>query len=133
MATDDPTTVERDADAAAEAITEATTTVDVRCTGHVRTAIGEHEMDFIVKGDTLRASLEAFFEAYGVEDLVIAGTEAEATAHGWAPTDGDPPGTRKKIPRANGPAPSRASRSTVRSTNTSTVSTRNSRTATGSR
>jgi len=88
--TNDPTTVERDPDAA--------TTVDVRCIGHVRTAIGEHEMDFTVEGDTLRAFLEAFFEVYGVEDPVIAGTEAEATAHGWAPTDGDPPGTRKKNP-----------------------------------
>ena len=98
MATDDPTTVERDADAAAEAITEATTTVDVRCTGHVRTAIGEHEMEFTFEGGTLRAFLDAFFETYDVEDLVIAETEADATAHGWAPTDGDPPGTWKKNP-----------------------------------
>jgi molybdopterin converting factor small subunit len=92
MATNEPTAVERGAG------TEATTTVDVRCTGHVRTEIGEPRMEFTFEGETLRAFLEAFFEEYDVADLLIAETEAEATAHGWAPTDGDPPGTWNKNP-----------------------------------
>jgi len=75
-----------------------TTTVRVRCTGDVRTAIGTHEFTYTFKGETLRAFLAAFFEEYDVADLVLAETEAEATAHGWAPTDGDPPGTWRKNP-----------------------------------
>jgi hypothetical protein len=42
--------------------------------------------------------LEAFFEEYDVADMPIAETEADATTGGWAPTDGDPSGTRKKNP-----------------------------------
>ena len=76
----------------------ATTTVDVRCTGHVRTEIGEHSFEFGFGGETLREFLEAFFEEYGVEELLIAETEAEATTSGWAPTDGDPPGAWEKNP-----------------------------------
>ncbi|MEF8880930.1 MAG: MoaD/ThiS family protein [Halapricum sp.] len=45
---------------------------------------------------TLREFLDAFFEEYDVADMLIAETEAEATAHGWASIDGDPPGTWKK-------------------------------------
>ena len=75
-----------------------TTTVDVRCTGHVRTAIGRHSFEYTFAGRTLRDFLDAFFEEYDVEDLLIAETEAEATTKGWAPTDGELPGTWKKNP-----------------------------------
>lgn len=68
------------------------TTVDVRATGHVRTELGTHELEFTFEGDTLRAFLEQFFAEYGCEDLVIADSPEEATANGWARYDGDPPG-----------------------------------------
>ncbi|WP_136603568.1 MoaD/ThiS family protein [Salinigranum halophilum] len=73
------------------------TTVTVRCTGHVRTAIGTHELEFAFRGDTLREFLDAFFAEYDVADLLIAETDAEATAHGWAPVD-EPPGSWRKNP-----------------------------------
>jgi hypothetical protein len=76
----------------------AETTVDVRCTGHVRTEIGEHSFEYTFEGSTLRAFLEAFFEEHDVGDMLIAETEAEATTRGWAPTDGDPPGAWNKNP-----------------------------------
>ncbi len=76
----------------------AETTVEVRCTGHVRTEIGEHSFEYSFDGSTLREFLEAFFEEYDVADMLIAETEEEATAHGWAPTDGDPPGAWRKNP-----------------------------------
>lgn len=97
MATNDEPPLDTDADGAAAA-TDGTTTVRVRCTGHVRTAIGEHELEYEFDGETLRAFLEAFFVDYDVADLVIAETETDATAHGWAPFDGDPPGTWSKNP-----------------------------------
>ena len=74
----------------------AVTTVTVRCTGHVREAVGTHELEFTFEGTTLTEFLEAFFDDYDVEELLIAETEAEATASGWAPTDGDPPGAWEK-------------------------------------
>lgn len=77
---------------------DAETTVDVRCTGHVRMEVGQKQFDFTFVGDTLRAFLDAFFEEYDVADLLIAETEAEATAHGWVPADENPPGTWKKNP-----------------------------------
>ena len=73
------------------------TTVHVRCTGHVRREVGESDLEFTFDGETLRSFLAAFFEAYDVADLLVAETEAEATAHGWAPVD-DPPGTWRKNP-----------------------------------
>lgn len=78
--------------------TSATTTVGVTCTGHVRAAVGFHRREFTFEGDTLRAFLSAFFEQYDVEDLLIAETEEEATARGWAPTPEELPGTWKKNP-----------------------------------
>lgn len=82
-----------------ESTTEATeTTVEVRCTGHVRTRVGEGRLSFTFPGRTLREFLTAFFEAYDVEDLVIAETEAEAVAPGWAPTPTRLPGTWRKNP-----------------------------------
>ena len=76
----------------------AETTVEVRCTGHVRTEIGEHSFEYAFEGSTLRAFLEAFFEDHDVADMLIAETEAEATTSGWAPTDGNPPGDWNKNP-----------------------------------
>ncbi|WP_327051417.1 MoaD/ThiS family protein [Halomicrococcus gelatinilyticus] len=71
------------------------TTVTVRCTGHVRTAVGEPELEFTFEGDRLREFLDAFFDEYDVADLVIAETEAEATTRGWAPVEGLPGSWRK--------------------------------------
>lgn len=76
----------------------AVTTVTVRCTGHVREAVGTHELEFTFEGTTLEEFLEVFFDEYNVEDLLIAETEAEATAHGWAPTPDELPGTWRKNP-----------------------------------
>lgn len=75
-----------------------TTTVAVHSTGHVRREVGQRRMSYTFEGETLREFLESFFEEYDVEDLLIAETEADATAHGWAPTDGDPPGSWRKNP-----------------------------------
>ena len=74
------------------------TTVEVRCTGHVRTEIGEHSFEYSFDGSALRGFLDAFFEEYDVADMLIAETEAEATTEGWAPTEGDPPGSWEKNP-----------------------------------
>lgn len=68
-----------------------TTTVEVRPTGHVRTAIGEPYLDFTFEGTTLREFLSAFFEEYDVQDLVMAETDEDATTDGWVKTE-DPPG-----------------------------------------
>jgi molybdopterin converting factor small subunit len=73
--------------------TETTqTTVEVRCTGHVREAVGDSGFDYAFEGETLRAFLASFFEEYDVRDLLIAETEAEATTRGWAPERGELPG-----------------------------------------
>ncbi|AEH37318.1 MoaD/ThiS family protein [Halopiger xanaduensis] len=74
------------------------TTVTVRCTGHVREAVGTHELEFTFEGTRLQAFLEAFFAEYDVEDLLIAETEEEATAHGWAEPPEELPGTWRKNP-----------------------------------
>jgi molybdopterin converting factor small subunit len=62
----------------------ATTTVDVKATGHVRTALDEHRFEFTFEGSTLREFLEAFLEEHDVADLLIAETAAEASTDGWA-------------------------------------------------
>lgn len=90
--------VDEPADAVAEEAGDRTTTVDVRCTGHVRTEIGRKQLDFTFEGDTLRAFLDAFFQEYDVADLLIAETEEEATAHGWVPSDVEAAGTWRKNP-----------------------------------
>lgn len=82
----------------AESRTGARTTVEVRCTGHVRTAVGAGRLEFAFEGETLREFLDAFFEAYDVEDMIIAETEADATTPGWAPTPEELPGTWRKNP-----------------------------------
>ena len=97
----DARTGERGSEDATESPTEAETaetTVEVRCTGHVRTAVGEPKLTFTFEGTTLRAFLDAFFAQYDVRDLLIAETEAEATASGWADAPADPPGKWAKNP-----------------------------------
>ena len=75
-----------------------TTTVRVHCTGHVRDEVGTPRLTYEFEGTTLREFLDAFFDEYDVADMLIAETEADATAHGWAPLSGEPPGTWKKNP-----------------------------------
>ncbi|WP_458189062.1 MoaD/ThiS family protein [Haladaptatus sp. NG-WS-4] len=77
---------------------DGTTTVEVRCTGHVRNEVGVAHLTFTFEGTTLRAFLEAFFEAYDVEDLLIAETEADARTRGWARAPAELPGTWGKNP-----------------------------------
>jgi len=62
-----------------------TTTVNVRCTGHVRTEVGEPRLEYTFEGETLREFLAAFFREYDVREMLIAETESEATTAGWAP------------------------------------------------
>jgi len=61
------------------------TTVTVRATGNVRQRLGTNEVEFTFEGTTLREFLDAFFDRYDVGDLLIAETEADAVAPGWAP------------------------------------------------
>lgn len=74
------------------------TTVTVRCTGVVRDAVGTGTLEYTFEGDTLRAFLTSFFEEYPIADLLLAPSEAEATAHGWAPTPATLPGTWRANP-----------------------------------
>jgi molybdopterin converting factor small subunit len=64
--------------------TGSTTRVQVKCTGHVRDAVGTPRLEFTFEGTTLRDFLSAFFAEYDVADMLIAETEAEATTDGWA-------------------------------------------------
>lgn len=77
---------------------ELETTVEVRCTGHVRSAVGTGELTFSFGGEDLRAFLEAFFDEHDVRDMILAETEAEATARGWAPKRDEYPGVWRKNP-----------------------------------
>lgn len=76
----------------------AETTVEVRCTGHVRAAVGTGKLEFTFEGDTLREFLAAFFADYDVRDMILADTEAAATAPGWAPAPEELPGPWRKNP-----------------------------------
>lgn len=85
-------------DTHAEREQSSETTVEVRCTGHVRTAIGVPSFEYTFDGTTLREFLIAFFEEYPtIEEMIIAEREAQSTAHGWVPIE-DPPGTWRKNP-----------------------------------
>ncbi|MBX0322191.1 pterin cluster protein [Halomicroarcula sp. F13] len=84
-----------------ETAQRAQTTVEVRCTGHVRDAVGEPHMRFTFEGTTLRAFLEAFCDRYDVADLLIAETESDAATEGWAPELESLPGTWKKNPEGD--------------------------------
>lgn len=74
------------------------TTVDVRCTGHVRDAVGTGQLHYTFPGSTLRAFLESFFADFDVREMLIAETEADATAPGWAPRPTRLPGDWRKNP-----------------------------------
>jgi molybdopterin converting factor small subunit len=74
------------------------TTVQVRPTGHVRAAIGKPSFEYTFEGETLREFLASLFEEYDVKDMLIAETEAEATAHGWIRPPDELPGTWRKNP-----------------------------------
>ncbi|MGM0371707.1 MAG: pterin cluster protein [Halobacteriota archaeon] len=75
-----------------------TTTVAVRCTGHVRDAVGAHELTYSFAGETLGDFLAAFFEEYDVEELVLATTPEEETTDGWADPPEELPGTWSRNP-----------------------------------
>lgn len=70
----------------------AETTVDVRCTGHVRAAVGTGTLTYTFDGRTLRDFFDSFFDEYDVRDMIMAETEVDATASGWAPTPETLPG-----------------------------------------
>ena len=74
------------------------TTVEVKATGHVRRELGWARREFTFRGTTLREFLDAFFAEYDVRDLLIAETEGEATARGWARAPAELPGTWRKNP-----------------------------------
>lgn len=74
------------------------TRVTVVCTGHVYDVVGEHRFPYAFEGTTLRELLDRLFAEYDVADLLIAKTEADATAHGWASPPEELPGTWKKNP-----------------------------------
>ncbi|MDZ7702438.1 MAG: MoaD/ThiS family protein [Halobacteriales archaeon] len=76
------------------------TTVNVRCTGHVRTAVGTAATEFSFEGETLRAFLEAFFAEHDVRDLILAGDGDDAT-RGWAAAPEELPGTWRKNPEGD--------------------------------
>ncbi len=76
----------------------AETTVEVRATGHVRRELGTHSMEFTFEGDTLGEFLDAFFDEYGLEEMLLAETEEEETAATWANYPGDPPGRWERNP-----------------------------------
>jgi ThiS family. len=84
--------------ASTQKTSQVETTVTVRCTGHIRTAIGQHELTVSFGGNTLREFLEAFFAEHDVEDLLIAETDTDAVAPGWAPAPDELPGTWRKNP-----------------------------------
>ncbi|MCG1003543.1 MULTISPECIES: MoaD/ThiS family protein [Halobacterium] len=76
----------------------ATTTVEVGATGHVRRELGEHTFEFTFEGDTLGEFLDAFFEEYGLEEMLLAESEEEETAATWVNYPGDPPGRWERNP-----------------------------------
>ncbi|MDX1744791.1 MAG: MoaD/ThiS family protein [Halobacteriales archaeon] len=77
------------------------TTVEVRMTGHVRRIVGTGSLSFAFEGRTLREFLEAFFAEYDVKDMILAETEADATAPGWAPRPARLPGAWRKNPEGD--------------------------------
>lgn len=77
---------------------KAKTTVDVRCTGHVRAAVGESSFPYRFAGDTLGDFLSAFLADFEVADLLIATEDGSDQAPGWAPSPDTLPGTWKQNP-----------------------------------
>lgn len=81
--------------------TSTDTTVEVRMTGHVRRTVGSEKLSFTFAGTTLREFLTAFFAEYDVKEMILAETEAEATAPGWAPRPANLPGSWRKNPEGD--------------------------------
>lgn len=77
------------------------TTVELRCTGHVRRAVGFGKTEYTFDGTTVRDLLDQFFAEYDVRDLLIAETEADATTEGWAPKPDTLPGAWEKNPEGD--------------------------------
>ncbi|KAB1186606.1 MULTISPECIES: MoaD/ThiS family protein [Haloferax] len=77
--------------------TSSKTTVEARFTGHVRTAIGTHRLEYSFEGETLREFLDAFFDEYDVRELVMATRESDSTTRGWVKAK-HLPGTWRKNP-----------------------------------
>ncbi len=84
--------------ASAESEVQTTTTVTVRCTGHIYDAVGDSRFEYTFPGETLSDFLSAFFEDYAVEDLVLAGEQNEEVASGWAEPPEELPGTWNQNP-----------------------------------
>lgn len=76
-------------------------TVEIRCTGHVRDAVGESTLSYTFQGETLRDLLDAFFAEYDVTDLIIATDSSSEAAPGWAPKPDEIPGTWKQNPEGD--------------------------------
>jgi molybdopterin converting factor small subunit len=74
------------------------TTVEVRATGNVRRELGRYAFEFSFEGTTLRAFLDAFFESYGCEELLLARTESEERTGGWATAPETLPGRWERNP-----------------------------------
>ena len=47
------------------------TVVNVKFTGHIRSRIGIDQLDFVVDGSTLGDVLEALFNEYKIQDLIL--------------------------------------------------------------
>jgi len=75
------------------------TTVTVRCTGKIYEGVGKSNFEFEFAGDSLADFLDSFFEAYPVEELVLAAEESEEAASGWADPPDVLPGTWNRNPK----------------------------------
>jgi len=84
--------------ASAESDSHSETTVELRCTGHVRRRVGFGKATYRFEGRRLRDLLDAVFAEHDVEDLLIAATESDATTGGWAPKPESLPGRWNKNP-----------------------------------
>lgn len=80
------------------AATHQQTTVTVKCSGHVRAAVGTGTLTYRFDGETLGEFLEAFFAEYDVADLVLATKPEDESAPGWAPKPDSAPGTWRQNP-----------------------------------
>lgn len=80
---------------------DGTTTVTVKCTGHVRAAVGKSTFSYTFPGDDLRDFLDAFFADYDVADLLIAMEPETESAPGWTPELDTRPGTWKQNPEGD--------------------------------
>ncbi|MFW6458409.1 MAG: MoaD/ThiS family protein [Halodesulfurarchaeum sp.] len=75
-----------------------TTTVTVRCTGHIYDAVGRLRFEYTFDGETLADFLAAFFDEYPVEELVLASEASEEATSGWAEPPETLPGTWNRNP-----------------------------------